>query len=124
MENNKENRAKFFAQYYGQKVLKHRDWEVCCCNNPSLEDWQANGMLLELKSFDSISDEDLNMIFNAEGEESIDLLVKFLMGGLGRYTPLYISATIDKVRAAGYAYPFMGLDVKTLVEYGWVKLMD
>lgn len=33
-----------------------------------------------------------------------------------------IASVSDYLRSKGYAVPFMGLSVETLIEYGWVRL--
>jgi hypothetical protein len=112
LENTLENKSRFFAMYYGQKVLCIRKQ-----NEPKLyvgfDDFTPKEKLqtdyLELKPLSSITDEDrhalIDIMNNKDSEEE--------------YTSLH---SADYLRSKGYALPFMGLSVEKQIEYNWIKL--
>lgn len=121
MENNLVNKSRFFAQYWGQKVLMHSEKQIF----PHGNNWGSSinyKDYLELKPLSNISDEDFNLIMNdgiMNPDPSIgDPVFTFEVGGL-RLSDL---TTTDYLRSKGYALPWMGLSVEELVIYGWVKL--
>lgn len=139
MENTLENKAKFFAQYYGQKVMKVDDLTypnlnklyhtVGGLNIYNLQDGRfiCDSVYLQLKPLSQISDEDLEGIYphgseaffiyygNGNKELAVDrFLYKFQL------QPEYI----DFLRLRGYAVPWAGLSVEKQQEYGWIKLTE
>jgi len=125
-EINQENKAKFFAQYYGQNIQRAGDDPAYFETKPeyTAEDWY-----LELKSLSAITDEDaieMGVINNwRRGVDfSIDVanyrnMAKFFdKGELGMNYE-----TVDYLRSKGYALPFMGLSVEEMVQAGWIKLV-
>ena len=147
MENNLDNKARFFALYYGQKVLCIRK-----SNEPKLyvgfDDFTPKEKLqtdyLELKPLSSITDEDalplakafapLEIIKEAKIDRSRHhyTLIRVSRGNwpTSKYTtkseyldhtPAY-SVCSDYLRSKGYALPFMGLSVEKQIEYNWIKL--
>lgn len=104
MENNLGNKARFFAQYWWQKLFVINGNNEDTYNNWRTEDLDKGYMLLTPLS--DITDEDA---------------VK-----LGYGNPSHLRANllhnIDELRGLGYAMPWMGLSVEKLIEYGWVKL--
>ena len=123
-ENTLANRIKFFGQYFGQKVLRHKDWKNCVENNPLTEDWFHKGMILELKSLDNISNEEIEFIFKTEYHQPIDNLVNILMSNLDSYNTFFVSEIVDKIRLNGFSWPWMDLSVQDLIDYGWIKLKE
>lgn len=137
MESNLENKARFFALYYGQKVLKST-----VTDNANIDyfenllherGFQYN--YLELTPLSSITDEDCIDVYQiarkykrwmyskdtaqiAKGSE----IVQDIINSGTHWTPKQLSETIDYLRSKGYALPFMGLSVETMIEYGWIKL--
>lgn len=128
MGNNLENKAKFFALYYGQRVLCVQGgddklmplshWNTIQFEAPFYSSW------LELKDVKDISIEDANKI-TIYGEYAIN---KKNINEYGYQSPYsfehYHQPSIDFLRSKGYALPFMGLSVEQLINYGWVKLKD
>jgi glycogen debranching enzyme len=115
--NTLENKAKFFAQYWGQKVLS----DISNSGNTEIYPVDASNMYgidrsyLELKPLSQITDEDAVMLGYTDSKSAIDKHFKMI----GQYT---IDA--DYLRSKGYALPWMDLSVEDLVEYGWIKLKE
>jgi len=138
MENTLENKAKYFAQYWGQKVLSNVDTGRIF--TPFIDvfalrtDCIAKTDLLNLKPLSSITYEDaievakhqlyepekmypLSIGFDVEDEFMVCLQTL----RHDHYEVVNINA-IDYLRSKGYALPWMGLSVGKLIEYGWLKL--
>lgn len=152
-ENNLENKKKFFAQYWGQEIVK---WNFSAGGHSSMrltvDDIRLNtpnesDFFLELTPLSQITDEDLiELIEIPEGWEIFKIYkyksdgysgvkirkpydeneLKFNEDGF-KYDIKTISLNhknYDILRSKGYALPWMDLSVEDLVEYGWVKLKD
>lgn len=121
MENNLEKKAKFFAQYWGQKVFKIQD-ENCPATqevNPQfIGKFLDEKSVLELKPISSITDEDQNYILTNELSNSNKLVIQDKIGAF-YLSDIYVT---DYLRSKGYALPYMGLSVEKQIEYGWIKL--
>lgn len=115
MENTLANKAKFFAQYWGQKVR--------CWDTGSPEELGVVGSTfivkpylikthLLLKPLSSITDEDAEEAGISNKRLKQHILFPHIM------TPLMS----EILKSKGYALPYMGLSVEKLIEYGWVKL--
>jgi len=130
-ENTLENKARFFAQYYGQFVMMIPD------NQDRLrvfDEWilKANQAWVQLTPLLAITDEDaleLAQIFNLGHLQGAirELIVSILStmdtsscsSSIGLRNWLNIT---DLLRSKGYALPWMGLSIEELIEYGWIKL--
>jgi hypothetical protein len=106
MKNTLENKAKFFAQYWGQKVLNFNDSGAISNARYEVQGDMDENMFLELKPLSIISDEDA---------------VKLGYGN-SQHLRSSILYNIDELRQLGYAIDWCGLSVEQLVEYGWIKL--
>ena len=122
-ENTLENKAKFFAQYWGQHVLYFSSDFLRKIDNLTLDSVE-NDDYLELKPLSQISDEDAIKIskefpnFKSDIRNSVKELFQ-------EFDVLELSMeTGDYLRSKGYALPWMDLSVEDLVEYGWVKLKE
>lgn len=106
-ENTLENKAKFFAQYWGQHVLYFSSDFLRKIDNLTLDSVE-NDDFLELKPISKISD-----------EEAINL-------GYGNVSHLKsnLDRNIDQLRNLGFAVPWMDLEVEDLIDYGWIKLKE
>lgn len=106
MENTLQNKAKFFAQYWGQELIQAEGYE----KKFNVSDMYVSGFdgkeWLELKPLSSITDEDAKKL----GYSSPLLLKK------------HSSFHVDELRALGYALWWHGLSVEKQIEYGWIKL--
>jgi len=135
MENKLENKAKFFAQYYGQEVLS--DGNNIATVEKDAYNWSAKVFHLSLKPLSSITDEDaievakLAISFNsAYVERTSETKSKCVIDSeswLNQFS-FRIERVIANVyvyqalQQKGYALPYMGLSVEKLIEYGWIKL--
>jgi hypothetical protein len=149
-QNTLENKAKFFAQYWGQKVLS----DISNSGNKEIYPVDTSNMYgidrsyLELKPLSQISDEDaiqgIMFTYNKTYDELGEILeVKnyFTFSDitsieLGRNFKTYRqihhwngdrkigSKECDYFRSKGYALPYMDLSVDNLIEYGWIKLKE
>lgn len=139
MKNTVENKAKFFAQYFGQNVLCYffRDGvyekERVEVDYPILECIDNyKDAKLELKPLSQISDEEKTIL-----EESIIGFIdsfyfveqfcyanikSSIYGGLN--TIKLNNYHVDYLRSKGYILPWNGITVEEMVEFGWVKLKE
>ena len=142
-ENTLENKAKFFAQYFGQHVLYFTYDFLRKIDNLTLDSIE-NDDYLELKPLSHISNEDAIELMRLKIEskgivdiETIEIENKTLDGYTfivkyknwddervgfvfnGHTNPL---SFYDYLRSKGYALSWMDLSVEDLVNYGWVKL--
>ena len=132
-ENTLENKAKFFAQYWGQHLIIMGSFlriidHVTLCNI-------ENDDILQLKPLSKISDEDakesgyyLGRVINIEGilQNSNGEIAKQVFNNYSRVGLLnqIPSGCVDYLRSKGYALPYMDLSVEDLIEYGWIKLEE
>ena len=124
-QNTLENKAKFFAQYFGQEVLianPHVNQKnPFKCEQPFIYH-NTDIAWLELTPLSQISDEDaieISKFYPSFGSD-IRNAVKELFQ---EWNVLELSIeTGDFLRSKGYALHYMDLSVEDLVEYGWVKL--
>ena len=135
LENTLENKAKFFAQYWGQYVLYFTSDFLRKIDNLTLDSVE-NDDYLELKPLSQISDEDAIEVSKIFGLGNLSGAIKELILSIFR-TSINDSGTtsstngiknwlhvFDYLRSKGYALPYMDLSVEDLVEYGWVKLKE
>lgn len=135
MENTLENKAKFFALYWGQEIIKDQDCDVAYPVERSNILLEIHQSFLELKPLSSISDEDAKelslRLTNVVGldniikKQPIDL-VREVVGNYERLGLIHLlpAMFIDKCRKLGYAVPYDDLQVDKMKEYGWVKLRE
>lgn len=126
MENTIENKAMFFAQYWGVKCLKNT------LLNPDIpshkvEIGNCKGLpqqFLELTPLSDITDEDAKKIAVLAYKISRGDIVsgKEYLHQFDKVNASYPTIISDFLRSKGYALPYMGLSVDKLIEYGWVKL--
>ena len=123
-----ELKQKFFAQYFGQEVLRIEQGNKL--HNNTLNFTDLNNWL-ELKPLSSVSDEDLEFIVvGICGLDKREFLIGKNKESVGNFlnrisdfdrTDLHIC---DLFRSKGYAIPWMGFSVDELIELGWVKLIQ
>lgn len=131
MKNNKENKAKFFAQYWGQEIMKEFDddlSETVYMSNPHANKSNISEYYLELKPLSKITDEDAKYIADLFTDEDGDVFTgKMIVEMVCEFTEesyLYNlnCQAVDYLRSKGYALPYLNLKIDNLIEYGWVKL--
>lgn len=134
MENTLENKAKFFALYWGQNVFRHS----LIKNNGvvdlySLSDRNVNPLYsyLELAPLSQITDEHAlecyNLHFLSHIKNDIrpnESKISFAKKHIVKPIEVCIPIVIDYLRSKGYALPWMGLTVEQLDSFGWVKLKE
>ncbi|MDV3536821.1 hypothetical protein CMU91_14980 [Elizabethkingia anophelis] len=140
MENTLENKAKFFALYYGQEVKRSYLPEQTSLQVIDRDVFWIGHLIingyLELKSIEDITDEDAYFIGALFGWEEVTSNRDTIIYN-GRQIKDYINyhpnshcdiqkyyQLLDYFRSKGYALPWMGLSVEKLIEYGWVKLKN
>lgn len=129
MKNTLENKAKFFTQYFGQKV---RVWKkdlqtLLNISYASLSIEAVEDSYLELKPLSQISDEDAIWLanwgygcYNISDEEKILRVKKDKYKYYkGCFTNVYV---VDYFRSKGYALPWNGITVEEQIKFGWIKL--
>lgn len=143
MENTLENKAKIFAQYFGQKILYILDEDYPKLNNiPHLIEglslynildnrFNPHSYYIELKLLSSISDEDAIELWdklypksNRANAEKIYAVFSSIVKDYNDYSFFECQIIIDFLRSKGYALPYMGLSVEQQIEYGWVRLSE
>ncbi|MCT4086648.1 hypothetical protein HZP82_04560 [Elizabethkingia anophelis] len=129
MENNLENKAKFFAKYWGISVVSrphaHKTWRVGkdISIHSIIVHFDTYGYYLELKSINDISDEDAEELGGLLGWKHPQEYRKHFLENHTHGDSLE-QFEVDFLREKGYALPWMGLSVEKLIEYGWVKLKE
>lgn len=122
-ENTLENKAKFFAQYWGQHVLYFSSDFLRKIDNLTLDSVE-NDDYLELKPLSQISDEDASkvcdLIFITNNNLNIQQIKQIVILIESNNWNNY--KIFDYLRSKGYALPYMDLSVEELIEYGWIKL--
>lgn len=137
MENTLENKAKFFAQYWGQNILRYHNAGVHTIVDENVLNPKKNNIKhswLELTPLSAISDEDaIEVALLCGGANSVSHGKEILKAVFGnhfnnRYSSNppagYYTDIIDFVRSKGYAVPYLNLTVNQMIEYGWVKLKN
>jgi len=129
MENTLENKAKFFALYFMQRVYNNSNYPE---NKNTLLDYALlsytdKAEYLELKPLSSISEEDAIELAKIENDFTDPIrrgkaIIRFFE--YSSYRHYTCGRMIDFLRSRGYALPWMGLSVEKLIEYGWIKLKE
>jgi hypothetical protein len=128
-ENTLENKAKFFAQYWGQYV----SGIIGAGRTKRLgEEIPLNlSAYLQLTALSLITDEDAIEVAKIRSYSDLFTgkeIVKYIDNGNYEVTikfwPSEIIAITDFLRSKGYALPWMDLSVKGLIAYGWIKLTE
>lgn len=136
MENNLENKAMFFAQYYGQNVKRSYLPEQTSLQVIDRDVFWIGHLIingyLELKSIEDITDEDalectgVEVFKTYQSDENSGCYGMLPSGIFLDQEAFYITDRFnaDYLRSKGYALPWMGLSIEKLIEYGWVKLKE
>lgn len=115
METN--DKARFFAQYWGQKVLYSALYGgIVAVQSYYLHKDNIHGRdYILLKPLSLISDEDAEAIGFSSGESARTTFLKSLGA-------LRIEA--DYLRSKGYALPYLNYSVEDLIQMNWIKLKE
>lgn len=136
LENTAEDKAKFFAQHYRQKVMRTDQTSLILCDPVAIGhgDWY-----LELTPLSQITKEDAIDVFDllfsyseTHKNKPKDFKIEFgkdwasiiFNDAYGHFFPKDYVQMIDFLRSKGYALPWMGISVETLTEWGWIKLKE
>ena len=121
MGNTLENKAKFFAIYWGQTIYQNSKSDLpnvyCVCDLSLKKPFVMDGHLL-LTPLSQITDEDALKLSEEVYQSVNEYGFNFYYGGYKSLT----SEDVDYLRSKGYALPWMGLSVEQLVSSGWIKL--
>lgn len=128
MENTLDNKAKFFAQYWGQFVIQ----DVDSAGKEVLYPVERSNMyrfeesILVLKPLSAITNEDAKGMpgFPWESKERMFKYYSFDFCGVSLLLKDLKPIDFDYLRSKGYALPFLGLSVESQISYGWVKLAE
>lgn len=128
-EINLENKAKFFALYWGQKIVKD-DYYQAGVFSRVLDDYFFKNMkgcyFIELKSLLDISEEDAIEVAIMRGCNNGNSK-EFMIGYGSEYVKKerkIASAVADLLRYRGYLIPWMGLTCEELIKAGWAKYKE
>ncbi|MCT4024378.1 hypothetical protein HZP91_15305 [Elizabethkingia anophelis] len=113
MENNLENKAMFFAQYWGQKIMIWGESELFPPQKVGVSYMTKYGVSnrkLELKNIDDITDKEAEML-------GFDNAAHFFSSGS-------VYSMKDELRRLGFAVEWSEWSVDELINFGWVKLKD
>jgi hypothetical protein len=133
LENTQQNKERFFAQYYGQKVwrcelhneLMNVDYEVLCHVDESIMGAPIVKEWLELTALENISDEDAQKLPHKEYDNNKVFYksAKDFLNNISIFGFL-TSDEADKLREMGYLIEFNSTPTQTLLDYNWVKLRE
>jgi hypothetical protein len=122
MEKTEFNKAKLFAQYYGQKVYHYNNWDDYATGIMQ-DHWlnEPNACLI-LRPLSSITDDEAIEVAKLQDWEYTDR--KDIIGAIkiAVKNEWFNYSTCDYLRSKGFALPYMGLSVEKQIEYGWIKL--
>lgn len=134
IENTLENQAKFFAQYWGQRVLMYDGNDTGYPYLVNARHINDDGFYLELTPLSQITDEHAievgKILYNylrspngLSGDEyhlktGKDFISSYLLGKRN----YLLEEVVDHLRSKGYPLPWMGLTIEKLIEYGWIRL--
>ena len=128
-QNTLENKTKFFAQYWGQKVYVYDNHSPKTIDSDKYIDNVSPKHYLKLKSLSQISDKDLEKCLNILGQQlDLESFRESFIEGLSNrdfYAQFYPVRAIeigDYLRSKGYALPYIDLSIEDLISYNWIKL--
>lgn len=133
-ENNIENKRRFAALYWGQRVHRHVTWSnISRCAILNEHTITMDNYHLELKPLSAITDDDAIKVFKIlfpELNKPDDFMIE-IGGDWARCVHANLSSInknivhmIDYLRSRSYALPWLDLSVDDLISYGWIKLKE
>jgi len=134
-----EDKAKFFAQYWGQQVFQSKSFEDDSpCHFYKLSGTDENDYLL-LTPLSDITDEDAKRIAtilqlsnnNTSMKDALPFTKQLIKHWLeyddsfdeNVYHLDYLEGC-DYLRSKGYALPYLNYSIEDLIEKGWIKLKE
>jgi hypothetical protein len=130
-------KCRFFAQYYGQEILRWHQWVVTTPDSKvdlSIPAVEKSGWFIKLKPLSKITKEHIEkfafLIFNSYFEikdiyqNASDTWVIIINEKY--YLVQYKDCNqrqIDFLRSEGYAVPFDEYSVEDLISFGWAQLV-
>lgn len=132
LENTIENKARFFAQYFGQYVLKiNPDASKYALNEvgiTSLKNEWLEDAILELTPLSQITDKhaiEVSRILDSNFRQPLDDKYKDFHASRGKSHVLPVrpcrSDVADYLRSNSYALDWNGIPVTELINRGWMK---
>lgn len=131
MENTLENKAKFFAQYFGQQVCYVNGSYLTAAGNVTETTLRVPSLyVLLLTPLSKITDEDAIEVskyecWNYEEDpttSNIQSAKNCIVNCIEYKRGATNIGTYQYLQSKGYALPFHNLSVDDLVKYGWVVL--
>ena len=119
-QNTLENKARFFAQYWGQQVQRYENNNYKKVVNGFIETNLQDKDYLLLKPISKITDEDAISMYRGL-ERNYESANQFLEDY--KSIGFLVQSEVDFLRSKGYAVPFMNYSVEDLVKMGWVQLV-
>lgn len=138
MENTIDNKAKFFAQYYGQTAYD-KDFDSNVKIGTNIHSWGLlhpdggtslwGSLSILLKPLSSISDEDAIEVskyeeWNFEKGGYYQEIKNMVINSIEYRRVATNIGTYQYLQSKGYALPFHEVSVDQQIEYGWVKLIE
>lgn len=141
-ENTLANKAKFFALYWGQNVLKSDKYGlelVSAYFNPGqtrVDGLKGLNYCLELNPLTEIKDDEIKyldelmgLIFPAlesfdEWRAFFNMVFAEQNSVATEFQVFEIQKGLDYLRSKGYALPWMDLSINDLLEYGWIDELN
>lgn len=135
IENTPENKARFFALYWGQEVIRRKDFVNTLHKVSEHMQLGHNNLYLELIPLSQITDEDAEFVIGSiecqmsqsdinngcYGMSPSGIFIDSLMGH-NSYHLGY--REVDYLRFKGYAVKWVNISIEKQIEYGWVKLKN
>lgn len=131
-------KSRFFAQYYGQEILRWHQWIETTPNSKvdlSIPAIEKEGWFIKLKPLSQITDEDAINVkklvkdtFYFDEEYDAKQLNRAVIRMITEHTGSWLHVgncmyAIDYLRGKGYALPFMEHSVSDMISFGWVQLL-
>lgn len=134
MENTTENKLRFFALYFGQDFLRHKNWKLASDKISGISSLLSKNYHLELRSIDSITDDECVEYYNLKHINSKFLVmavedktkvldIKKEVGWL-KFRADFTRLDCDFFRSKGFLVPFMNLTTDQIIEFGWAKIKE
>jgi hypothetical protein len=127
MEDTIENKMRFFAQYWGQKVKRSYMPEQTSLETIGYQIFHIGHLIingyLELKSVENIDRDDaVDYLIGISVTPEMWHIQSFIDSAKDEYnTDLYLA---DFLRSKGYALQFGSANVENLINMGWIKIKE